>query len=94
MEYDWRDHPGGATSGGRYAAQYVRYLDREFSSYSFFRLDLDAVQYILLFNRTRVIALHGASSLTDTQNNHKVPSIFRPLWAGRTRCAAFATTGF
>ena len=82
VEYDWRDHPSGATSGGRYAAQYVRYLDREFSSYSFLRLDLDAVQYIPLFNRTRVIALHGASSLTDTQNNQKVPFYLQPTLGG------------
>jgi outer membrane protein assembly factor BamA len=82
VEYDWRDHPSGATSGGRYAAQYIRYLDRQFSSYSFFRLDLDAVQYIPLFNRTRVIALHGASSFTDTQNSQRVPFYLQPILGG------------
>jgi outer membrane protein assembly factor BamA len=82
VEYDWRDQPSGATTGGRYAAQYVRYLDRQFSSYSFYRLDLDAVQYIPLLSRTRVIALRGAASLTDTRSSQQVPFYLQPIMGG------------
>ncbi len=89
LEYDWRDRPNGAASGGKYSAQHVRYLARDLSSYSFFRLDLDAVQYIPLFNRTRVIALHGASSLTDTQNNQKVPFYLQPTLGGPDSLRSF-----
>lgn len=82
VEYDWRDRDSGATSGGRYSAQYVRYLDRDSLGYSFLRLDLDAAQYLPLFNRSRVIALHGSSSLTTTSGNERVPFYLQPTLGG------------
>ena len=82
VEYDWRDRASNPTSGGRYSAQYVRYLAHDLGRYSFLRLDLDASQYIPLFNRTRVIALHGASSLTTTGANQSVPFYLQPTLGG------------
>jgi len=46
------------------------------------RLDLDATQYIPLFNHTRVIALRGASSLTDTNSSQLVPFYLQPTLGG------------
>jgi len=80
--FDWRDDPSKPTSGGRYSAQYVRYLDRNLSAFSFYRVDLDAVQYIPLLNHTRVIALHAASSLTDTQSSQQIPFYLQPVMGG------------
>ena len=54
LEYDWRDSGSNPTSGGRYAAQYVRFMDKDLSHYSFMRVDLGAWQYLPLFNHTRV----------------------------------------
>ena len=82
VEYDWRDQTSYPTSGGRYSAQYVRYLDRNLGAYSFLRLDLDASQYIPLFNRTRVFALHGSSSLTTAGNGQLVPFYLQPTLGG------------
>jgi outer membrane protein assembly factor BamA len=82
VEYDWRDQASYPTSGGRYSAQYVRYLDRKLGNYSFLRLDLDASQYIPLFNRTRVFALHGSSSLTTAGNGQVVPFYVQPTLGG------------
>jgi outer membrane protein assembly factor BamA len=82
VEYDWRDRGISSTSGGRYAAQYVRYLDRDLGAYSFFRLDLDASQYIPLVNRTHVIALRAAASLTDTSGAQRVPFYLQPTLGG------------
>jgi outer membrane protein assembly factor BamA len=82
VEYDWRDQSLYPTSGGRYSAQYVRYLDRNLGAYSFLRLDLDASQYIPLFNRTRVFALHGSSSLTTPSNGQAVPFYLQPTLGG------------
>ncbi len=82
LEYDWRDRSSDPTSGGKYSAQYVRYLDRDLGAYSFLRLDLDASQYIPLFNRTRVIALRGTSSLTTTNGNQRVPFYLQPALGG------------
>lgn len=82
LEYDWRNSRSDPTSGGRYSAQYVRYLDKNLGQYSFLRLDLDATQYLPLFNRTRVIALRGASSLTTTSGNQRVPFYLQPTLGG------------
>lgn len=82
LEYDWRDNPAGPTSGGNYSAQYVRYLDADLGRYSFYRLDLDGWQYIPLLNRSHVIALHGAASLTDTRGTQVVPFYLQPTLGG------------
>jgi outer membrane protein assembly factor BamA len=82
VEYDWRDQTSYPTSGGKYSAQYVRYLDKKLGAYSFLRLDLDASQYIPLFNRTRVFALHGSSSLTTAGNGQLVPFYLQPTLGG------------
>ena len=82
VEYDWRDRAFRATSGGRYSAQYVRFLDRNSANSSFFRLDLAASQNISLFNKTRVITLRGASSLTNTQSSQHVPFYLQPTLGG------------
>jgi outer membrane protein assembly factor BamA len=82
VEYDWRDRVSHRTSGGKYSAQYVRYLDQNLGGYSFMRLDLDAAQYVPLFNRSRVITLHGSSSLTDTNASQRVPFYLQPTLGG------------
>jgi outer membrane protein assembly factor BamA len=82
LEYDWRDDTSTPTSGGRYYAQYLRYLDQNSLGYSFYRLDLDASQFIPLVNHTHVIALHAASSLTDTNAGQHVPFYLQPTLGG------------
>jgi outer membrane protein assembly factor BamA len=82
VEYDWRDRASSPTNGGKYLAQYVRYLDHNLGAYSFMRLDLDATQYIPLFNGSRVIAVHGASSLTTTNGAQQIPFYLQPTLGG------------
>ena len=82
VEFDWRDRSSNPTSGGKYSAQYVRYLARDLGSSSFLRLDLDAAQYLPLFNHTRVIALHGSSSFTTTGAGQHVPFYLQPTLGG------------
>ena len=94
VEYDWRDNSSSATSGGKYSAQFVRYLDQNLGRYSFYRLDLDAWQYIPLFNHTRVIALHAASSLTDTNGAQQVPFYLQPTLGGPDTLRGFGFERF
>jgi hypothetical protein len=82
LEFDWRDRDWDPTSGGRYSGHYARYLDRDQDRFSFLRLDFDAAQYIPLFNHTRVIALHGATSLTKTNGTQFVPFYLQPTLGG------------
>jgi outer membrane protein assembly factor BamA len=82
LEYDWRDRDWAPTSGGKYSAEYLRYLDRNLDRFSFLRLNFDAAQYIPLFNHTRVITLHGSTSLTKTNGTQVVPFYLQPTLGG------------
>jgi hypothetical protein len=82
VQFNWLDQESNPTSGGLYSAQYVRYLDQNLGRYSFLRLDLDASQYVPLFNHTHTIALHGASSLTNTNGSQVVPFYLQPTLGG------------
>ena len=82
VDYDWRDRSTRRSSGGKYCAQYVRYMSRDLDGYDFFRVDLHATQYIPLFNRTHVITLNGASSLTNATDNQRVPFYLQPTLGG------------
>lgn len=82
VDYDWRDNASNATSGGKYSAQYVRYLDQNLGRYSFMRVDLDAWQYVPIFDHTHVFAMHAASSLTDTNSSQVVPFYLQPTLGG------------
>jgi hypothetical protein len=82
VEFDWRDRPGDPTNGGLYRAEYAKLSDRDVGLYSFYRLNLEAKQFIPLFNGKRVIALHGETWLTDTNSSQIVPFYMQPTLGG------------
>jgi len=94
LEYDWRNRDWAPTNGGKYSAEYTRYLDRDLNHFSFFRLDFDAAQYFPLFNQTRVIALHGATSLTKTNGTQQVPFYLQPTLGGAETLRGYRTLRF
>lgn len=94
VEYDWRDPLSRRNSGGKYAAQFVRYLDHNLGRYSFSRLDLDVLQYVPLFNHGRVITLHGSSSLTDTSASQSVPFYLQPTLGGPNTLRGYSFSRF
>jgi hypothetical protein len=94
VAYDWRDRPGDSTYGGSYRAEYVKFSDQQVGAYSFYRLNLDAKQFIPLFNRKRVIALHAASWLTDTNRNQVVPFYMQPTLGGPDTMRGFSPFRF
>jgi len=72
-QFDYRDNPAGARSGGNYAVRYDRFNDHEDRGFNFQRLDLEAQQYIPFFNKRRVIALRARSLQTLTSAGNRVP---------------------
>ncbi len=82
VDYDWRNDPAYPLSGGQYKAEYAKLSDRDVGLYSFYRVNLDAREYIPLFHRKRVIALHGATWLTDTNRTQQVPFYMQPTLGG------------
>jgi outer membrane protein assembly factor BamA len=94
VEYDWRDKLGDPTSGGRYYAEYSKLSDRDVGAYSFYRVSLDARQYIPFFHGKRVIALRGATWLTDTRGNQLVPFYMQPTLGGAETMRGFRPNRF
>lgn len=94
LQFDWRDRSWAPAHGGKYTAQYLRYLDRDAGLYSFQRLDFDADQYIPLFNRTRVITFHGATSLTRTNRAQIVPFYLQPTLGGANSLRGYRSYRF
>jgi outer membrane protein assembly factor BamA len=81
-QYDYRDNPAGARSGGNYFMQWSTFRDQTAGRYDFRRLDLEAQQYIPLLNRRRVIALRAKSVLSFTDPNQSVPFYIQPMLGG------------
>jgi hypothetical protein len=82
VKYDYRDRPGSARSGGLYYAQWGRYIDQTRGVNSHHRVDIEAQQFIPLFNARRVIALRGRTTLTDAGDGQQVPFYLQPVVGG------------
>jgi outer membrane protein assembly factor BamA len=82
LQYDYRDFTGGPRSGGNYIAQFHRYSDRSLGLHDFQRLDLEAQQYIPLFNKKRVIALRAKSVTTFAKGDRTLPFYMQPMLGG------------
>lgn len=93
-QYDWRDNPGGPRRGGNYMARYWYFGDREFSRYTFRRLDLDVQQYFSFFNQRRVIALRGKSVLSYPNAGQAVPFYLQPTLGGSETLRGFRAWRF
>jgi len=82
VQYDYRDNPGGPRSGGNYFVEYNNYSDRTLGLHDFQRLDIELQQYVPFFNKRRVIALRGRSTLTFAHDNQRVPFYLQPTLGG------------
>lgn len=82
VQYDYRDRPGGARSGGLYYAQWGKYQDQTRGAFSHHRVDVEAQQFIPLLNARRVIALRARTSLTDVSDGQRVPFYLQPVVGG------------
>jgi outer membrane protein assembly factor BamA len=80
---DWRDHPGHPTSGGLYRAAAASYSDRDAGTYSFRRYEVEASQFVPLFTRKWVLAVHGWEVFSDTSNGDVVPFYLMPSLGGQ-----------
>ena len=80
---DRRDHAGHPTSGGLYRAAVASYSDRDAGTYSFRRYEVEASQFIPLFAKKWVLALHGWEVFSDTANGHLVPFYLMPSLGGQ-----------
>jgi outer membrane protein assembly factor BamA len=80
---DWRDHPGHPTSGGLYRATAASYSDRDDGTYSFRRYEVEAAQFVPLFTRKWILALHGWEVFSNTSSGGVVPFYLMPSLGGQ-----------
>jgi Omp85 superfamily domain len=89
VDVDTEDVPGYATSGGRYHVAIATFRDRNYSQYSFQRLDADAAESIPLLHKNWVISLRGRVVLTETAAGQEVPFYLMPTLGGSTTLRGF-----
>jgi hypothetical protein len=65
-EFDYRDNPLGARSGGDYTAKFDYFNDTDLNVHDYRRLQLEAKQYFPFFNKRRVIALRARTIMSFT----------------------------
>jgi hypothetical protein len=80
---DFRDLPGHPTGGGLYRAAAAAYSDRDAGTYSFRRYEIEASQFVPLFTRKWVVALHAWEVFSETSNGDLVPFYLAPSLGGQ-----------
>ena len=94
LDVDTRDVPGYPTSGGRYRLSVASFHDRDYSRYSFRRVEADAAQYIPLLHKSWVLALRGRMALSQTDAGQEVPFYLLPTLGGPTTLRGFSDYRF
>jgi hypothetical protein len=80
---DLRDHKGHPTGGGLYQFIAAAYSDRDSGSYSFRRYEVDAAQFVPIFTKRWILALHGREIVSDASSGHVVPFYLMPSLGGK-----------
>lgn len=79
---DYRDSKTGPRQGGNYTVRYDSYNDRGLRRHGFQRVDLEAQQYLPLFNKRRVIVLRGRTVMTVHDADQTVPFYLQSVLGG------------
>jgi hypothetical protein len=80
---DLRDRKGHPTSGGLYQFVAATYSDRDGGTYSFRRYEADAAQFVPLFTKRWILALHARGAFSDASSGHVVPFYLMPSLGGK-----------
>ena len=80
---DLRDQKGHPTGGGLYQFVAATYWDRDSGTYTFRRYEVDAAQFVPLFTKRWILALHGREAFSDASSGHVVPFYLMPSLGGK-----------
>jgi outer membrane protein assembly factor BamA len=89
---DWRTSAGYSRKGGYYGVSLVSYTDRD-DTFSFNRVDLDAVQHLPILRETWVISVRARAQST-LDDDDLVPYFMLPYLGGGRTLRAYATGRF
>lgn len=81
---DTRDQPGNAREGSYLGVLWRRHDDRDLDRYNFHQVDVDAQQFLPIFDKKRVFALRAQLLTTTAPDGQEVPFYFRPTLGGST----------
>ena len=79
---DTRDQPGNARQGSYLGILWRRHNDLDLDRYNFHQVDVDAQQFLPIFDKKRVIALRAQLLTTTAEDGQEVPFYFRPTLGG------------
>ncbi|CAN5831188.1 hypothetical protein BH24ACI5_BH24ACI5_17690 [soil metagenome] len=79
---DTRDQPGNARQGRYLGVLWRRHTDLDLNRYNFHQVDVDAQQFLPIFDKKRVIALRVQLLTTTAADGQEVPFYFRPTLGG------------
>ncbi|MCU1384666.1 MAG: outer membrane protein/protective antigen [Acidobacteria bacterium] len=80
---DLRDHRGHPTGGGLYQFVVAVYSDRDTGRYSFRRYEVEGAQFVPLFTKRWILALHAREVFSDTSTGSVVPFYLMPSLGGK-----------
>lgn len=83
VEIDYRDSPGRARAGGRYAIYASRYDDRRDRGFDFSRVAAQAEQYLPIFDSKRVVVLRLTTHHMAAAAGSRVPFYYMPAFGGK-----------
>jgi hypothetical protein len=86
---DTRDHRGHPLHGGLYRAAGAAFSDRESGAFSFRRYEFEAAHYVPLSSDRIVLAFHGWTVLTGTDDASVVPFYLLPSLGGGNTLRGF-----
>jgi outer membrane protein assembly factor BamA len=89
LDVNTLDTPGYPTSGGYYRLSAATFRDRDYSRYSFRRVEADVEQYIPLVHKNWILALRGRAALSKTDAGQEVPFYLLPALGGPTTLRGF-----
>jgi AAA family ATP:ADP antiporter len=89
LDVDTLDAPGYPASGGRYRISAAAFHDRDYSRYSFRRVEMDVEQYVPLAHRNWILALRGRAALSQTGAGQEVPFYLLPALGGAATLRGF-----
>ena len=81
---DTRDQPGNARQGSYVGILWRRHHDLDLDRFSFDQVDIDAQQFLPIFDKKRVLALRVQLWATSTEAGQFVPFYFQPTLGGST----------
>ena len=91
---DTRDHVGHPTAGGLYRATAAAYSDRDGGAYSFQRYEVEASQFIPLWTRKWILALHGWQVWSEASSGAVVPFYLMPALGGKNTLRGYGSYRF